>query len=137
LYFWHDRHTKTQMSFGLSMLAWMICSKYFIGLWYHISTVHQAIYTVLSGIERHDLKLRHLLRFITGCYSLPPLGLPDSIKIKFLHGFIMAASVVQQCQHANCSSGFQFMQLHFRKWKSWWYLPCWKVLGLATCKLLY
>ena len=38
------------------------------------------------GIQEHDLKLQHLLHCVTGCYSLPPLGLPDSIKIKFLHG---------------------------------------------------
>ena len=43
------------------------------------------IYSLL-GVEEHNLSLRHLLRFVTGCYSLPPLGLPDCIKVKFLHG---------------------------------------------------
>ena len=38
------------------------------------------------GIEDHNLQLKHLFRFITGTYTLPPLGFPEQLKVKFVHG---------------------------------------------------
>ena len=40
----------------------------------------------ILAIEDHDLELKHLFRFMTGSYSLPPLGLPGDLKVKFVHG---------------------------------------------------
>ena len=40
----------------------------------------------ILGIEEHNLRLRDLMRFITGSFQLPPLGLPGAIEVKFIHG---------------------------------------------------
>ena len=40
----------------------------------------------ILGIEEHNLKLKDLMRFITGSFQLPPLGLPEPIEVKFIHG---------------------------------------------------
>ena len=32
------------------------------------------------------MKLKDLMRFITGSFQLPPLGLPEPIEVKFIHG---------------------------------------------------
>ena len=40
----------------------------------------------ILGIEEHNLKLKDLMRFITGSFQLPPLGLPKPIEVKFIHG---------------------------------------------------
>ena len=74
---------KAQISFGLSIYAGMngllkIFHRFMISHLYYIKLY---ILYFHAGIEEHDLKLRHLLRFVTGCYSLPPLGLLDSIYI--------------------------------------------------------
>ncbi len=44
------------------------------------------MFCFILGIEEHNLGLRHLFRFITGSYNIPPLGLPHFITVRFVHG---------------------------------------------------
>lgn len=76
---------------NVAILPKLMCTNYLSDILHIIIfTPYVQIYInfmhFFSGIQEQNLRLQHLLRFVTGCYSLPPLGLPDSIKIKFLHG---------------------------------------------------
>jgi hypothetical protein len=135
---------KAQISFGLSIYAGMngllkIFHRFMISHLYYIKLY---ILHFHAGIEEHDLKLRHLLRFVTGCYSLPPLGLLDSIKIKFLHGChnawlqVSSNSVNMPIVHqASCScsyiSGNERVDCICLAGRFWVWV-C-----MATCKLPY
>lgn len=37
-------------------------------------------------MNTNNLTLRHVFRFITGSYSIPPLGLPHPVRVEFVHG---------------------------------------------------
>ena len=41
---------------------------------------------IILGIEEHNLKLSDLMGFITGSFQLPPLGLPEPVEVRFIHG---------------------------------------------------
>lgn len=42
--------------------------------------------TCVLEMNANNLELHHVFRFITGSYSFPPLGFPEPIKVKFVHG---------------------------------------------------
>lgn len=44
------------------------------------------IYLIIIGIpEAPGLQLKHLLKFMTGCETIPPLGFPCDLNIHFRH----------------------------------------------------
>ena len=51
-----------------------------------ILALHFTQYIFALEMNAHNLELHHVFRFITGSYSFPPLGLPEPIKVKFVHG---------------------------------------------------